>query len=135
MVFLSYINPHSSINGGAIDDGPKYVVQGCEPSSKRTPQQPVFYSYTEEVLTTSINPYPNPFNTTLDVKYTATIDDEVSLELYSLSGLKTKQLFKGDVNAKQTYTWRFDVYDIEKQIYLLVIKGKRTYPTRKVFKN
>ncbi len=122
-------------NGGAIDDGPKYVVQGCAPSSERTPQQPVFYSYTEEVLTTSINPYPNPFINTLDVKYTAAIDDEVSLDLYSLSGMKTKQLFKGDVNAKQTYTWRFDVYGMEKQIYLLVIKGKRTYAIRKVIKN
>ena len=118
-------------NGNAVDDGPKYTVRGCEPSSERVQH----LGYSSENDQESIDPYPNPFNNTLGVNYTSNVDDKVSLDLYSLTGVRVKKLFDGDLKGKRTYTWRFDVHDIEKQIYLLVIQGRKTHAVRKVIKN
>ena len=120
-------------NSNAVDDGPKYTVRGCEPSSERV--QHLGPENSENDFQSDINPYPNPFNNTLGVNYTANVDDKVSLDLYSLTGARVKNLFDGDLKAKRTYTWRFDVHEIEKQIYILVIQGRKTHAVRKVIKN
>jgi hypothetical protein len=121
-------------NSNAVDDGPKYTVQGCKPSSERV-QQLGSENSSEDDLKSSINPHPNPFNSTLGVNFTAYVDDHVTLNLYNLIGVKVKKLFRGDLKANRSYSWKFDVHELDKQMYILVIQGRRTHATRKVIKN
>lgn len=121
-------------NSNAVDDGPEYTVQGCKPSSERV-QQSGSGNSSEDDLKSSINPYPNPFNSTLGVNFTAYVDDHVTLNLYNLIGVKVKKLFRGDLKANRSYSWKFDVHELDKQMYILVIQGRRTNATRKVIKN
>ena len=87
------------------------------------------------MLTSRFDRYPNPFNSILQVSYTSIKNEAVSLDLYNLRGERAKQLFHGKLHADQTYNWQFDVKDIDKQVYLLIIKGRNTYTTRKIVKH
>lgn len=71
----------------------------------------------------------------LGVNFTAYVDDHVTLNLYNLIGVKVKKLFRGDLKANRSYFWKFDVHELDKQMYILVIQGRRTHATRKVIKN
>jgi hypothetical protein len=121
-----------------VNDGTKYTVTGCEPVAPPPPAAPpVYYTYEskEEVrFTSSINPFPNPFRSALNVRYTATANDEVTIGLFDLRGAMSRVLFQGSLNARQTYNWHFELSDVDPKIYLLVIKGRNTYVTRKVIK-
>ena len=67
----------------------------------------------------TVNAYPNPFNATTSIEFTldGSEPEEVTLEVYNLSGARVATLFNGNADAGKTYTVTFDGTALEPGVY------------------
>jgi serine protease AprX len=70
--------------------------------------------------------YPNPFNGSFSLTYTAKANDKVKVELYNLMGMKVSELLELTVEANTTYQWSFDNSLLTANEYVLVVKGSKS---------
>lgn len=125
-------------NTTVTDDGPVYVVNGCdiivdEESISEGLDDSADPS--ENSLDGPLKTYPNPFNGSLIINFSPRVSDHITMDLYSLSGLRVHRLFEGDLEANDVYFWNFNLEELDGKIYLLVINGKKTFALRKLVKN
>ena len=80
--------------------------------------------------------YPNPFNPSTSITYTAPIRSFISIDIINLKGHNIKSLFKGDVLAgSHSITWNgTDNYSnkVPSGVYFLTLKSSNFNQTRKM---
>ncbi len=77
--------------------------------------------------------YPNPFVSSMTVRFTPETSERIDVSLYSLDGKLIDRLHKGHVEVSRTYEWSFEDTDlISSGLYLLKISGDETDLTRRV---
>jgi len=75
----------------------------------------------------SISAYPNPFMNTVIIEFTMEEDTDVTLEVYNMTGAKVASLYKGDVQANQTYSFDFDgIAHINQGTFIYVLRAGKT---------
>ena len=123
--------------GAAIDDGPLYVVNGCdlEEDGDDAETQPIEETSNAKTAEIKIETYPNPADKSLKVELIAQFDDKISIDLYTLSGKKIRNLFNGAVLEGKGYSWDFDIEYIRDRIFLLVVEGEKTRRLSKILKD
>ncbi|MFA9389022.1 MAG: sugar-binding protein [Prolixibacteraceae bacterium] len=82
-------------------------------------------------LDRSMHIYPNPFFGRLNVAYDADINQEVSFELYTISGALVQQIVRDELNAG-VQELNFDEGKLNSGVYLLMVKTQNQ--TSKVFR-
>ncbi len=116
-----------------VDDGPVYVVNGCDLESENESVNAVAGNTTEPELG-NIQTLPNPFVQSLIVNFTPTTTDYVLIDLYDLSGRRIEQLYQGEVLADRDYSWNYQLGYLDKKLYILVIQGRQTFALSRVIK-
>jgi len=125
-----------------INDGPVYAVNGCDivfdedtevtTVSQGTSQQ---INISSSILDEgSIETFPNPYENTFSIEFKPKADDKVTVELYNTNGIMIKQLYTGQVEKANQYSWTFELGDIQDHMLILVVSGKNNYVLRKVIK-
>ena len=129
--FISYRLKQGAVGTGTV----KVVVSdnGATPASfSRTfhitaeglthepPAQPLL-----EVYNPNLKAIPNPSVLSTRI-YFSTPDDEqqVALEMYTLSGIKISQLFTGSTLARQSYSVNVDSRNLATGVYIVRLTGK-----------
>ncbi len=135
--------------GGAIDDGPAYIVNGCDilpvkideevveevaekEEEKEEESSQVANENTGELNINSVETYPNPFKNSFVINYISQIDDHVSVNIFTLTGVKVKNLYEGDVLNKRAYSWSVDLEKLHDGVLLLLIKGEKTHEYKRI---
>ena len=146
---MSEIPKSNGKNGAAVDDGPVYVVNGCdielpedvaEAQSGATVEQNTGEENGDgNRLSTDLNDgglmtYPNPYENAFSIKFKPADNDQISIELYNPTGIKIMKVFEGNVEKSRLYTWSVQLGNLKDQVLILVIKGKKNYALRKVIK-
>ncbi len=129
--------PHDKGKKGApIDDGPEYTVNGCdivvdeennEDDGEEEENSRVVKSNVEVFET-----YPNPFRSTFEILFKAETNDHVTVDLYTFTGSKVKMLYRGNVKANKEYSWSYDSGNLNDELYLLIVNGKKTYAFKRI---
>ena len=69
--------------------------------------------------------YPNPFRNSTKIEFTSQADQRISMEVYSLTGVKVAGLFEANVEAGRTYTIHYNGEDnIRQATYILLIRSE-----------
>ncbi len=77
--------------------------------------------------------YPNPFVSSMTVRFIPEISETIDVSLYSLDGKLIDRLHTGHVEVNRTYEWSFEDTDlISSGLYLLKIRGDEADLTRRV---
>jgi len=125
--------PHDmSKKNAVVRDNIVYVKNGCdlkfEEESETT--QTASTSATSSIETgrvaVSAGVYPNPFNDSFTVTFTATSNDRVKVEIYNMVGMKVSDLLEQNVEASKTYDWVIEKPTLNSNDYLLIIRGSKT---------
>jgi len=66
----------------------------------------------------TVTAYPNPFNVNSTIAFTLTNDDDVTLEVYTATGVKVAVLFDGAVKARQTNSVSLDGSNLADGMYI-----------------
>ena len=66
----------------------------------------------------NVSAYPNPFSANANIEFTLATDDNVTLEVYNVTGQKVAELFNGLVNANQKYNVNFDGAQLADGVYI-----------------
>jgi len=141
-VITAEIPKSNGKNEVTVDDGPVYIVNGCDivfegdeevmPVSQGTNQQTNIT--TAELDEGSVATYPNPYENALSIEFKPKADDQVTVELYNTNGMMIKRLYVGQVEKAKQYLWSFELGDIKDRMLILVVNGKNNYVLRKVIK-
>ena len=130
--------PHDQGKKGApVDDGPVFIVNGCDLETGESTEENVEGGENENSRTAGTNietfeTFPNPFNSSFDILFKAESDDNVSVELYSFTGAKIKEIYKGVVRAEREYSWTYTSGNMNDELYLLIVNGKKSYAFKRM---
>ena len=97
----------------------------CDDEGDRSADELTGIINTEEYV--SISAYPNPFMNAVTIEFTMEEDTDVTLEVYNMTGAKVASLYKGDVQANQTYSFDFDgIAHINQGAFIYVLRAGKT---------
>jgi hypothetical protein len=129
--------PHDQGKKGApMDDGPEYVVNGCdievedeiEGDGQEVNENSRIVHSNVEIFET----YPNPFTSSFEILFKAETEDHVDVVLYSFTGSLINELYKGNVKAEKEYSWTYDSGNLNDELYLLIVNGKKSYAFKRI---
>jgi len=127
------IRPNNGKNSSVIDDGPEYIVEGCDPNPDDGEDTVAPLDDTSSRLNIStLETYPNPFNSSFEIQFTPMSDDRITVDLYTFTGAKLKGIFAGDVKADENYSWIFDSGNLNDELYILLIQGNKSYAFKRI---
>ena len=66
----------------------------------------------------TVSAYPNPFATAANIDFTMPTDDEVTLEVYTVTGIKVAQFFRGEVKAGVKTSTKFVNENLAEGMYI-----------------
>lgn len=139
-----------------VDDGPVYIVNGCDiypveidqeeiieeeivEEEEVAIEEPVNEDDSENKMDKdngsnagSLETYPNPFKNTFTVNFKPQENDHIEINLYNLSGKKVKRLYKGDVVKDIYYSWDFNIENVRHRLFLLMIQGEKSYAAKRI---
>jgi len=119
-----------------IDDGPVYVVNGCDIEVEEETNEAVVEgdgnNSSNFKNVSFLETYPNPFNRSFEIWFTPESDDRVVVDLYSFTGAKIKEIYIGEVKANRDYSWIYDSGNLRDELYLILIKGKISYAFKRI---
>ena len=121
-----------------IDDGPVYVVNGCDIEIDEGNGEDNNQEMTDEDQSMDaqgvnfIEAYPNPFSTSFEIWFRPQSNDRVSVDLYSFTGAKIKEIYRGEVRSDREYSWIYDSGNLRDELYLIVISGKESYAFKRI---
>ncbi len=122
-------------NNTTVRDSIVYVKNGCDLKTDEDTEQvseensaETSASKTAESgrVAQEVEVYPNPFNGSFSLTYTAKANDKIKVELYNQMGMKVSELLELTVEANTTYQWSFDNSLLNANEYVLVIKGSKS---------
>jgi hypothetical protein len=119
-----------------IDDGPVYVVNGCDIDSEGENGEDMTDKSvdTDALEGNYLEAFPNPFISSFEIWYRPALNDRVTVDLYSFTGAKIKEIYKGEVEANQNYSWIYNSGNIRDEIYLIVISGRESYSFKRIIR-
>ncbi|GBE29218.1 hypothetical protein BMS3Bbin04_00230 [bacterium BMS3Bbin04] len=79
----------------------------------------------------TVDAYPNPFNSTTNVRYSLSKPGEVSLDIYDLLGRHVVSLFTGR-QSQGTHEVMFDASDLASGSYFLRLEADKHSVNRKL---
>lgn len=89
---------------------------------------PIILNIEDEVKGLSVNnPYPNPFNPTVNFDLSLTKDSKVSIQIYNIKGQKIKDVFWGDLSSG-THIFNWTGLTESSGIYFLKISSDNNNP-------
>jgi hypothetical protein len=110
-----------------------YVQNGCDLAVDSSETEPSAASATASIkenessrVTGTVSVYPNPFNGSFSLTFTAKEDDNLKVELYNLMGMKISDLLVQTVEADKSYQWTFEKPSENLNQYILIISGSKT---------
>lgn len=119
-----------------VDDGPVYVVNGCDIVIQETDDQNQEITEEDNSMDAMgrvyLETYPNPFSNSIEIWYTPQSSDRVTVDLYSFTGAKIREIYKGEVRTGREYSWIYDSSGLRDELYLIVITGKETYAFKRI---
>jgi len=124
--------PHDMNKKNAVvRDNIVYVENGCdlkfeEESNTTQPANSSAKKSSEAGRLAAAGVYPNPFNDSFTVTFTATANDRVKVELYNMVGMKVSDLLEQNVEVGKTYDWVIEKPTLNSNDYLLIIRGSKT---------
>ncbi len=122
--------------GAAIDDGPEYIVNGCDIEiEEENDEDNGDDEENSRVVKSNVEVFetiPNPFRSSFEILFKAEEDDHVTVDLYSFTGSKVKMLYRGNVKADKQYSWTYDSGNLNDELYLLIVNGKKTYAFKRI---
>jgi hypothetical protein len=80
---------------------------------------------------TSINIYPNPAGEMAQFEINLSCNDEVSVELFDITGRKTAELFKGNLN-KGSYSLDINTGILKQGQYICIVKTKDSVVSKQI---
>lgn len=144
------ISHDQSKKKSVVDDGPAYVVNGCD------------IELPEEVADGNMNggdgegndndgegegdegmsivnddnlvTYPNPYENSFSINFTATANDQISIQLYNTAGIKIERIYEGRVEKSKHYNWSVELGDIKDKMLILIVRGNHHYSQAKIGK-
>ena len=127
------IRPNNGKNSSVIDDGPEYIVEGCDPNPDDEEETVEPLDDTSSRLNISaFEAYPNPFNSSFEIQFTPMSDDRITVDLYTFTGARLKGIYAGDVKANENYSWIFDSGNLNDELYILLIQGNKSYAFKRI---
>lgn len=81
-----------------------------------------------------INTFPNPVENNLQIQFTITKEENISIGLYDMQGKRVLQKPLGQLNSG-TYQESMDLNEIQAGIYFCRIEGRKKSVTKKIIKN
>jgi len=91
----------------------------------------VEYKTDSDISASSINNYPNPFNSNTNISYTLKNDGRVVIELFDLLGRKIDTILD-DVKPAGNYLLNYSPQILASGIYLIKINSNRTNQLKKI---
>lgn len=110
-----------------------YPCPGIVPAL-RTSADNTTGSIAEIGQTFTVNIYPNPFQTTLNIQYTLSTDSEVSFNMYDLSGKKVLSYTSTEVETSGEKELSFDTNELPAGIYVWKMQTAEKALTGKLIK-
>jgi len=142
---MAEISHDQSKKKSVVDDGPAYVVNGCD---IELPEEMADNENTDEAVSDesseasdemsvvieegSVETNPNPYQNSFSVNFKPSVNDRISVELFNTAGVKIKRVYEGSVEQSKMYEWSVELGNIKDKILLLVIQGKKNYTFKKV---
>ena len=68
--------------------------------------------------------FPNPFRNTTTIRFRLPVEDEVVLEVYSLSGILVKKVFEGNAKGEEIMSFEFSGEDRPAGVYFIRLRMK-----------
>jgi hypothetical protein len=121
--------------GAAIDDGPEYTVNGCDIEVEEENDEDNGDEENSRVVKSNVEVFetiPNPFRSSFEILFKAETNDHITVDLYSFTGSKVKMLYRGNVKANKEYSWTYDSGNLNDELYLLIVNGKKTYAFKRI---
>jgi hypothetical protein len=117
-----------------VDDGPVYVVNGCDIVTDEENNQEMTEEDTsvDALGANYLEAYPNPFTSSFEIWFKPQANDRVSVDLYSFTGAKIKEIYRGEVRTDRQYSWIYDSGNLRDELYLIVITGKESYAFKRI---
>ena len=76
----------------------------------------------------NLTSYPNPFQSYANIEFTGIEKENAVLQVFNLSGVLLETLYRGKVEAGQTYSFKFDGSRLPDGTYLLrLVCGKKAF--------
>lgn len=122
-----------------IDDGPVYTVNGCdivnEENGEENNQEMTEDETSMDALGANyLETYPNPFTNSFEIWFRPQSNDRVTVDLYSFTGAKIKEIYRGDVRTDRKYSWIYNSGNLRDELYLIVITGKESYAFKRIIR-
>ncbi|NNK82480.1 MAG: T9SS type A sorting domain-containing protein [Flavobacteriaceae bacterium] len=80
----------------------------------------------------SFEAYPIPFDTEVNFRYNTTFDTDVTFEIYTLKGILLKKYLINDSKKNNETVIKFDMSDIDNQLFIVKMITNRGVVTRKI---
>jgi hypothetical protein len=148
------ISHDQSKKKSVIDDGPAYVVNGCDIELPEEVAEVEDGNMTggnevgndkdgegeggEEMSIVNNNEnlitYPNPYENSFSINFTALANDQISIQLYNTAGIKIKRIYEGRVEKSKHYNWSVELEDIKDKMMILILRGNHHYSQSKIGK-
>ncbi|MBX9851223.1 MAG: lamin tail domain-containing protein [Cytophagaceae bacterium] len=74
-----------------------------------------FMQSTPEIV--EMNAYPNPFSESVNIEFTTSVTQYITLEIYDEKGNLEQVLYEGIANAKDKYVFQFDGRKVKEGVY------------------
>ncbi|MDC0145175.1 T9SS type A sorting domain-containing protein [bacterium] len=127
--FMPEINEAYTITGPATYTYSNYKVY---PRDNADIQEGIL-SNTELIQNFSIlEAYPNPFNPTLTIKFSALNTELIEVSIYDIMGHKVEDLFSKVVESNQLQTLSWDASNYSSGDYLIHLKSGNQFKTHKI---
>ena len=79
-----------------------------------------------------LNLFPNPTSGHININFTLPVEEKVNISLADMNGVEVRKLKENEIFAEGIHALDFDVSEFPSGIYLLVIRGRNGYTSKRV---
>jgi hypothetical protein len=94
------------------------IDHSCDDDAKSVPDLPIS-SFEAE---TTLNAYPNPFNTTTTIEFSSSVEGRITLELFDYTGKLIKVLYNSEAEAGIPYEVKVDASGLQQGLMFCILK-------------
>jgi len=94
------------------------IDHSCDDDAKSAPDLPIS-SFEAE---TTLNAYPNPFNTSTTVEFSSSVDGRITLELFDYTGKLIKVLYNSEAEAGSPYEVEVNASGLQQGLMFCILK-------------
>jgi hypothetical protein len=131
-VEYTFISEFRDPLGGSGDvipesEGIVFAVANCSDNTPNPPSctnsEPVTITVPPVTLETTLDVFPNPFNTTANIQFSVPESGQVIVEVYNLTGSRISTLFNDYAEENRAYTLQFSGgAEVYQATYIVIIR-------------